>query len=857
MKRSSDIAFGPPQVQKIGGACPLCQGPLGAHHTLPNDPGLHPICVNTATRCPACNTWFCNALCLAGHVSALDANGHPFCANAPATQCPACNGWYCNAQCIAGHASALDANGHPCCANAPATQCPACNGLYCNAQCIAAHASALDGATHATCPATGTQCPACNAWFCNAQCVAGHASMLDAKGHPYCADAPATQCPACNAWFCNAQCVAGHVSMLDAKGHPCCADAPATQCPTCNGWYCNAQCAVGHATANADCGHPACPTTVVTCKGCNATFCGAACAACVAHVGNEQVGGKFNIRHQFVPGSNGQRRRQLSIEGPIRASGAAGRGSPPPPIASGQTVVGADTGYLKQFDNGHLVAIELDGEDDARCIVPMVRQFNRSPGSWRTMETNIVALIGGINLEDVDGGVVDATAANDPTTIDLSLRTANTVNATWQIEVHLFYHPNLGDPHVPVWLYVRVLHSQKVRAHFSMANRCTVPAAVPGAAEIAEYQLATDLFAAADDAEITHLTADDTRPMYVHPPAAGAPPYQILQYMEDVNDFAISRGQDRVFTSLNKLGQRGGQTPYDDEQRPTIRKFNRWLNNGALQSDVTVDGQYPDERRDLYAVLSECGSRSAPEVDHVSPSYQGGANLYINGRLVSFYHNHLYREKKERGSMPVNRRLHTAYTTGLLGFLGDGAQHVVSNPQEAQALWIYAPAVVVDPTTVASHLDALYADTILFNLDNTLKEKALREKDPTVKQWIKDRQAYLAAHAEREQKYAAEAALSAAYTNAMTRHAAAVTDFINNNANAERQRLLALIATAQLPDGSPLPLCMPSDVLLLAGGQSNPPAAGAPFVPVTPANAQASAAYTNARARYNAVKVLE
>ncbi len=80
-------------------------------------------------------------------------------------------------------------------------------------------------------------------------------------------------------------------------------------------------------------------------------------------------------------------------------------GDPPPPLVSGKTLNNDDIEELKQFDRGHLVALEIDGADSYRCIVPMNRQFNQS-GKWRTMERTIGKLIDGVDQKDVDGGTV-------------------------------------------------------------------------------------------------------------------------------------------------------------------------------------------------------------------------------------------------------------------------------------------------------------------------------------------------------------------------------------------------------------------------------------------------------------------
>ena len=795
--------------------------------------------------------------------------------------CATCPGRFC-AACIGAHRRPNDPAGHACCA-ATGTDCPACLLTYCNLHCN--HPSAVDALGHPCCPTTGIRCRGCLQHFCNAQCEVGHPRGADPAGHPLCPTVPQTQCPACLQNFCNAQCSAGHPSVVDVGGHPVCANVLHATCAVCAGRVCDAQCRAVHTVAPATCGHQACPATVTTCAGCARTYCRGCkaanitvdvCGTCLA-AANRKVA-SINVLHAVIPGTGATLRRTLSAEGPIRAREVGERDTPPPPLSTGKTDAAAEIGDMKQYDRGHLIALELDGQDSSYAIAPMIRQFNRA-GTWRKMEETIVALLGGTPAVDVNDAAVSADTGSVRTAIDVSLRTVNTVDANWHMEVYLFYHDARGDTRVPVWFYVRVSYRRRLWTHFSLANRCNEPAALPSRTESIEFQAATDIYAGLTTAKRDQIASDTTRPMYRDAGVAPAPPNQILEFMDEVNAYCRSNSLAVVFTTMQIVGK-GPGTAYDDFQRPILRKYNRWKHAGPLTSDVPTDDLYVGERKDAYPVLSECGSRNAPEVDHVSPSYQGGGNFYINARLVSFYHNHLYREKKVLGSRKVNEELLALYRTDAaprpLAFMSNAAvrfdfmginafklrywtgagERTGAASFVSATLTIKSDAVVDGTTTAAQFLDTYFSDDALFGEGRTLKFGVANAyppyRDPTIWAMVQARQTFLQAGDEREVKYAAEVALLPKYTASIDKHHAGLQAFIDDAAHPGRVRLLRLIAAAKDTADQPLPLCKPSDVLLPGGGGAAGAAGGA-YVDVRGGPAQGDQHYTDLMDRWRAV----
>ena len=638
------------------------------HTALGSDAAGHACCPTNSAQCNACGARHCTANCSNQHTAlGSDAAGHACCPT-NSTQCNACGARHCTANCSNQHtALGSDAAGHACCPTNSA-QCNACGARHCTANCSNQHtALGSDAAGHACCPTNSAECNVCKKRVCNA-CQSTHGQLDDAKGHR-CCPGNASQCPSCNSVYCNAECKDLHLDLgKDLNDHPCCPSNSA-ECPVCKKRVCAScqpshlkpkdklghdccagnsgictYCAVtlckacqsGHqVTLGPHCGHTTCVDVKVKCAGCVKEYCPACvsanltidlCADCMnpARIKVDNI----NVQYQTCPGTKAARSRQTTLEGPISHTGSNRSGTPPPPLVSGKTQNNDDIEELKQFDRGHLVALEIDGADSYRCIVPMNRQFNQS-GKWRTMERTIAKLIDGVDQKNVDGGTVKGGAGSDATLIDLSLRTANTVNKVWHIEIILYYDDKVGDPRIPVWFYVRVYCNKKLRTHFSLGNRCSKAATIPDEQEIIEFWAAKNLFAEFLSFSVPNQKKisieEETRRYYKPYGQPKSPPNQLLEFMDEVNQRCRVKTIPLVFTKMPSTTIRP-RTPYDDVQREILRKFNRWKNRGELKSDIPSADIYPGEPADAWQTLDECGGRASPEVDHIEPSYQQGSN---------------------------------------------------------------------------------------------------------------------------------------------------------------------------------------------------------------------------------------
>jgi hypothetical protein len=435
------------------------------------------------------------------------------------------------------------------------------------------------------------------------------------------------------------------------------------------------------------------------------------------------------------------------------------------------------------------------------------------------MELAIGKLIKGTDLVDVLGGPVDSTV-NKVGAVKFSLKTLNTVNSNWNIEIYMFYDDAVGETRIPVWFYVRIYCMRRLRTHFSLGNRCSKPSTMPSKEEILQFEAAAvmfDEFMTLSKTNRSKISGDeDVRGMYKLRTAINPPPNQVLQFMDEIEVASDEEQLPICFINMERTNF-GGETAYTTFQRQILRKYNRWKNGGLLKSDVPSGNLYPGEPADAWQDLDECGGRASPEVDHIDPAYQGGGNTYINGRLVSFYHNHLYREKKVRGAEPIGEQLAEMYTDGKIALTGENKQECIFIPKGAYDPELYDSVEVC--------LEHEHADDIVFNkvghkyLFAERSAQANIWNGQTFAEMRSARKVFLEADLQRALKQQAEQELTLDYQNCSASLAAGLNAFVNNPNHPERLRLEALILAAGIP------LCVPSDLLTTGvAGIQNPDA---------------------------------
>jgi hypothetical protein len=798
----------------------------------------------SAATCPHCADEFCATHSVLHPATTPDVTGHMSCATL--TVCNHCTQGFCRMHSYSAHSGAYapDPLGDSCCAASlqPCTHCPQ---NFCGVHSLGTHQGTYqnDAAVHSCCAASQQQCAHCTQNFCAVHSLPGHqaAYLSDGAGHACCA-ASMVQCTHCQKGFCRTDSPHAEIDAATCNHKSCAPAAPVCAVPGCGKQYCEA-----------------CKGATMVRDLCTGHLTASLTTATVSNIG---------VQYEKVPGFGNTVDRTISVDGRMRSLQVGGRGTPPPPLCSGKTDPAADIAELKQYDRGHLIALELDGEDDPMLIVPMIRQFNQS-GAWRQMETSLGLLIRGTAINDVEGGTVPVASATARTTIDLSLRQPNVVNNTgWHIEIRLFYDDVRGDSRVPVWFYVRVLHNKKVWTHFSFANRCGRNATMPDETESVELHAAAAIYRGLTKTKRDQVVNAGLTDQYTDDPFAPLRPNQLLEFMRDVNVRASLANGSVIFTTMTVEDQ-GGSKPYTAFQRAILRKFNRWKNNGALRSDVQNDNVFPGEKKDAHAALDECGGRSAPEVDHIDPSYQGGGNYYINGRLVSFHHNHLYREKKTSGAKKVSDELLERYQIKDVVFM-KASQIRYYDPGRLQEFLTQANILTGASITLSvadlamtksapTILDDLFDDDVLFNgagANRTYKVDSLASpySADTVKPLLTARQTFLKAADVTAVKYVVEQALIPKYTASRNALDAAVDDVIQNVNNPVRGQVVTLILAAKMTDGTPLPLCAPSDRLKLAQAGEDGGVATAAFVGLTATQAQTKKVYIDLMARWEMVK---
>lgn len=729
------------------------------------------------------------------------------------------------------------------------TECPAC----------AAQHAAVAGPGHNHFACRDATCPACLQLNC-AACAATHQPASTDMHGGACCPQNSAPCGRCGKLVRHDAAHAG----TDTAGHNCCWGT-AISCPGCGEALCNAQCVPAH-YLNAGCGHANVCKRLI-CAGCNqcATCAGALvrdlCNTCLTLYQSPVQ--HLKVVHQRAPGSLGLRRRPVAVVGQIVSAGTSGRKTPPAPLASGK-VDDEDIGELKQYDRGHLVALELSGVDHGYQIVPMIREFNQT-GKWRKTEIAIGKLINGVTQKAINGTDVDPNAAI-VSPASFTLTAPNTLNVVWYMDVYVYYEDAVGDSRIPVWFYVRLLRGNQVVTHFSVGNRCGKAVTMPTHAEVLDFMAAKKLYALVKAGGT--LTKAVTRFWEEYKePASATPPNQLLQFMHDLNDFGASKGKGYVFKTF-VLETIGPSTAYKTFQRSVFKKYNRWKNNGLLLSDVNADDLYPGEQADKHLALSECGGRNAPEIDHIQTSRGTGMNSYINGRLVSFYHNHIYRDKQSTGAREVSAELLERYQRGVLKFqhgtatlaMKNGnpeidpgvAQRTSGRPRSysAKAIEAYnlppnAPKQAAEreedqpffinakqdlnTLNVAAFLNAHFSDAVLFKgppkyaySSKASGSKKVTQDEETVRDWpydtqqtrdlVEARKGFLVADQSRLEKLAIESQLEPAYKSTHASFEAGCASFINGVGHAGRADLIAKINAAGIP------LCEPSDRLNPAGG---------------------------------------
>jgi hypothetical protein len=255
---------------------------------------------------------------------------------------------------------------------------------------------------------------------------------------------------------------------------------------------------------------------------------------------------------------------------------------------------------LLGFDGGHIIGLQIGGENVSWNVVPMYPAFNR--GVWKLMEEETSAFV-------------------------------HTHRGAHRMTVALKYGGK--DPEVPTQLTVtREQQDDDGSWNPSFASRTfSQPGDIVRTKALSEKD-ADALWAGLGDDELpAHIDHDEfdcgklTFAAYVnkfhrlprsrrglYPDRPDDRPYQELDLYDMVN-------------TVRGTGIKGARQGFTPVQRTMLLQANMAVNGGVLKSD-DPDDPYPD--------LDERGTRNAPEIDNIVPESHGGSNHFSNARVVSW-----------------------------------------------------------------------------------------------------------------------------------------------------------------------------------------------------------------------------
>jgi hypothetical protein len=330
----------------------------------------------------------------------------------------------------------------------------------------------------------------------------------------------------------------------------------------------------------------------------------------------ERGGSQGGVYESERFGGDGSKRERVTyVELPVRATGTKDRGAAPPPLSQfahgGKTdVVGTER--KAGFDGGHVVGLQIGGEDITENVVPMFKAFNR--GAYKKMEDEVRKRALELQTSGLRAWVTIHCYYDE-----------DTVDTPYAFDIVLESTPASSDERTAVWRqFLRQPEDIKLVEPLSGPDQQIVRGEV-GAPEVhaaAGLQLeeSANFFVLGDSKSVAayidkhkHLP-QTTNGMY--PDSVTLRPYEYLDllYYAGKLDAGTSLGAHREFTG---------------RQRELILQANLARNGGTLRSDDpadTVNG----------GVLNEMGDLNFPEIDHIVPKSRGGSNMFSNARVVSW-----------------------------------------------------------------------------------------------------------------------------------------------------------------------------------------------------------------------------
>jgi hypothetical protein len=313
-------------------------------------------------------------------------------------------------------------------------------------------------------------------------------------------------------------------------------------------------------------------------------------------------------------GTGGERVK--SVEGPVHNVGTQGRGATPQPV-SGVLPLG--------YDAGHVLALNLGGQNQGYNVVPMLPGFNRQV--WKAVETEIsrdsMFVYSGMNFKVKIQVAYPGAASSVP----VSLTATGSYDTLDKKKKKVYKTKNYGTKSQPGDIPVVAPLSG------SDAEIATTPSQGVYTKAVQHLKNVEKDEDGAAFLETNQHLKPATKAQYPDDPANR--PYEYL----DILTFA-GLARTMPYIAPGKL--------FTDDQRKLIIQTNKAAHGGAIVSDDPADPHH---------TLDERGAANAPEVDHIIPKSVGGSNMYSNARVVSWQLNNKEDRVKDISGLVDRSRL--------------------------------------------------------------------------------------------------------------------------------------------------------------------------------------------------------
>jgi hypothetical protein len=310
--------------------------------------------------------------------------------------------------------------------------------------------------------------------------------------------------------------------------------------------------------------------------------------------------------------AGGKRERPTYAEIPVHITDTKDRGAAPIPLsqyADGGNVDDESATRKAGYDGGHIVGLQIGGDDIPENVVPMFKAFNR--GIYKRMEDAVrkkAEEMKGTQLWITVHCYYDQATDDIPYAFDIMLESVGKNDARTVIYTEFLRQPDDIKTVDPL-----NEDSQKIVRGEVGASEVKEAASKNLESSANMFDLNGEESMAAYIKKYNHLPRSKQG---IYPDSPSLRPYEYL----DLLAFAGKLGGPNF----------GSFREFSADQRTIILQANMARNGGALKTDDPINDPVTD------GILSEKGDVNFPEIDHIVPKSSGGSNFYSNARVVSW-----------------------------------------------------------------------------------------------------------------------------------------------------------------------------------------------------------------------------